>query len=108
MSKEPGVRCFTDEQVYRKEQKRHQQATHAGSLHAAIAERVLGTIAIAMTEPDGEDSSGRARFKAMPPRVVAQRACDIARHMVAEFQERGWLYEVPFADGPDESEAEEK
>lgn len=74
-----------------------------------IANELLGHIAIAMGEPDGEDSSGRQKFALMAPADVATRALDIAEELVEQGAERGHIvihsfetkeefYEVAYGD----------
>jgi len=62
-----------------------------------------GEVALSLTkhlcnvpmEPDGEDSTGRQKFKTLSPPQVAERACEIAEALYLEFRARGWVVELP-------------
>ncbi len=50
-------------------------------------------------EPDGEDSTGRAKLKLSTPEQVIDRACSTAALALEAFRARGWM-----VDGPDIAE----
>lgn len=66
---------------------------------AELAIKLATQLAICIMEQDGEDSSGRAKFKVMRPVSVAERACQIAEFMFAEFDARQWWIKVE-EEGP--------
>lgn len=45
--------------------------------------------------PDGEDSAGRARNRAMTAQEVVRKACSVADEAFTEFKSRGWLTPIP-------------
>ncbi len=65
---------------------------------ARLAVTILGTIALAAAEPDGEDGMGRQKLKLLTPEAAAQRACNLAEQMFAEFRTRGWVIKGPSAE----------
>lgn len=71
------------------------EATHVFGTRAAIAKDLMEHIAMAMGQVDGEDSAGRQKLRLMRPDEVAKRACEIADHLVDEFESRGWMVFVP-------------
>jgi hypothetical protein len=46
-------------------------------------------------EPNGEDSSGRAKLKLSAPEDVVNRACEMVDLLYKEAEKRGWLIESP-------------
>jgi hypothetical protein len=82
---------------------------HDDEIHTAearLAVTILGTIALAAAEPDGEDGMGRQKLKLLTPEAAAQRACDLAAQMFAEFRKRGWIVKGPSAEEYFDSEIE--
>ncbi len=51
-----------------------------------------GTVA---AEPDGEDSSGRAKVRLATADELVTRAVDVAEALVAKLRERGHVYKTP-------------
>jgi hypothetical protein len=45
--------------------------------------------------PDGEDSAGRQKLKKQLPADLAKEACDTAAALWAQFEERGWIVDLP-------------
>lgn len=62
---------------------------------ARLAADLMRHLSIAAGQEDGEDSAGRQKIRLMPPGDVAKRAVEIAAAAYAEFDDRGWLLEVP-------------
>jgi len=48
--------------------------------------------------PDGEDSAGRQKLRAMTPGELAQHACDCVTALFMQFDDRKWLLHVPSYD----------
>ena len=46
----------------------------------------------------GEDSAGRAEWRGLTPREVAERCCAMADAAFVEFEARGWLTPMPDAE----------
>ena len=57
------------------------------TLHARYAAQIVGAMAGINQTKDGDDQ--------LSPKMVAVRACDIAQQLVTEFEERGWIVELP-------------
>ena len=64
-------------------------------LRAAFAMQCIERWAMVAGQPDGEDSAGRAKLRRLTANEVAAHACDCTEKAFAEFQNRGWLLEVP-------------
>lgn len=73
---------------------------------AKLAITILGTIALAAAEPDGEDGMGRQKLKLLTPEAAARRACDLAEQMFTAFRGRGWIIKGPSAEECFDSEIE--
>ena len=69
-----------------------------GRLAASIAER----FALVAAMPDGEDSAGRQKLRLPTAEECAARSCDLAASLWAEFDKRGWLYQIPLPTSPDD------
>lgn len=77
--------------------------------------QTVGRIAIAMAErwgvvaalPDGEDSAGRQKLRCMTADELATVACDTAHALWKQFNERGWLLDIPLPTKRKTKEQEE-
>lgn len=67
----------------------------APDFRARFAMECIGRWAMIAGEPDGEDSSGRAKNRRATPSEITEHACAVAEAAFAAFKERGWLAEVP-------------
>ncbi len=65
------------------------------NMRADFVGQLLKHLALVTGEADGEDSAGRQKLRLMTPIEVAKRACDIADAAWQEFNDRGWLVEMP-------------
>ena len=70
-------------------------AKTASNTRARFAMALLEKLALAMAEPDREDSAGRQRFRLMDVASLVDRACNIADTACNEFEARGWVLELP-------------
>ena len=61
----------------------------APNLKARMAKEMVERWGCVAGMPDGEDSSGRQRWRLRTPEELAQHACDAAD------RERGWLLDLP-------------
>lgn len=64
----------------------------------AFAQDIIAKWALVAAEPDGEDSSGRAKLKLKGPGEIAAFACEVAEKAFAEFEARGWMQPMPNVD----------
>jgi len=55
---------------------------------------------------DGEDSQGRAKARLTTPEEVVDRACACAHLLWEQFNDRGWVIDIPIPRHPDEVKAE--
>ena len=62
---------------------------------ANFAKEISKHLAIAAAHPDGEDSAGRQRMRLLTPVEAAARSCDIAEAVYREFDQRGWMLDIP-------------
>ena len=73
------------------------------ALHNPIAVNNQGRFALQVIErfalvaggPDGEDSAGRSKIRRLNVREIVSFACDLAEVAFGEFEDKGWLTEVP-------------
>lgn len=72
--------------------------SHVLDLTGRIALKLVEHFGVITGELCGEDSAGRAKFDAMTPPRVVERACRIAELFVATANDRGWLVPVPGFD----------
>lgn len=71
------------------------QTEHIPGPLARLSETIAKNLVFGIIEPDGEDYARRQKFKNMDPKEIAKRACDIAAALVDEWQQRGWIIDVP-------------
>lgn len=64
-------------------------------LPARIAMDLAKHLSMVAATPDGEDTAGRQKLRLLSPEEVGARACEIARELVNQFEERGWLTQLP-------------
>jgi len=69
--------------------------SQALGFRAELARDIAVRLALVAAMPDGEDSSGRQKFRMMEPDEVADRACAIADQLVGEFERREWMIDLP-------------
>lgn len=79
---------------------------------ASFAALLIEKWGMVMAAPDGEDSAGRQKARALTPAEVVERACNTAEAAYATFRSKGWMVEVPswdaLKDGADERLDEEE
>lgn len=71
---------------------------------AAMAYELMKHFAVGAAKVDGEDGSGRQKFRLLTPAELAKRACDIAEDAFKEFQKRDWLVTTPEPKPPRSTE----
>lgn len=64
-------------------------------LRARMALDIAKQWALVLSEPDGEDSTGRQRTRLPDTKDVALRAVRIAADLWDEFENREWLHDLP-------------
>ena len=69
-------------------------------VRAQYAMEIAKHIGIALATPDGEDSSGRQKFRPLTPDEVAHRACEISEAIFSRFDDRGWILDLPKVEKP--------
>ncbi len=62
---------------------------------ATLATEIATRFALIAAEPDGEDSAGRQKLRMPNAKELAGRSCEIASELWAEFESRGWLFDLP-------------
>jgi hypothetical protein len=62
---------------------------------ARIATDIAARFALIAAIPDGEDSAGRQKLRLPTAEELASRSASIAEALWNEFQQRGWLAELP-------------
>ena len=62
---------------------------------AKFAQDLMHNLAIAAAVPDGEDSSGKQKFRQMIEAEVVARASKISEIAFADFRTRGWILDLP-------------
>lgn len=62
---------------------------------ASFALKCIERWAMVAAEPDGEDSSGRAKLRRMTPQEITMHACNCAAQAYQEFETRGWMTPLP-------------
>ena len=82
-----GFFCRGDEMViYR---------TRAMSTEAEIAISLACRWGMVAAIPNGEDAQGRQKVRLLEPDEIVERACTTAAALMNEFQQRGWILEIP-------------
>lgn len=61
---------------------------------ARLASELL-RVSIVACVPDGEDSSGKQKFRLMTPEETVERATTIASLAWNVYRDRGWILDVP-------------
>lgn len=70
-------------------------ATLGMNLQAQLAREIVVRWALVAAMPDGEDSSGRQKFRLPTSTDITVRACEIAASLVSECSSLGWLFDIP-------------
>lgn len=66
---------------------------YAFDLRMAMAMDILKSHPLVAAIPDGEDSAGRQKLRLQTAEESVERALDMAEHLVAICEQRGWLCE---------------
>ena len=74
--------------------------TRIPGVRAQFAMELSKQLGVALACPDGEDSSGKQKFRMLTPEEVAERACAISESMFAGFEDRGWILDLPSCEEP--------
>ena len=75
---------------------------------ARLATDMAARFALVAALPDGEDSAGRQKLRMATPDELASRACGIAHSLWVEFENRGWLFDIPLPTPKPKKERSEK
>lgn len=46
-------------------------------------------------EPDGEDSAGRSKLRALTSEELADKACDASQALYTKMDSLGWFFDIP-------------
>ena len=69
--------------------------TSAPHPEAALASQIIEKWALVAAVPDGEDSAGRQKCRLPTAQELAERACEIAARAFEQFEQRGWVQDIP-------------
>lgn len=90
----PEVRIVTDD--FRNRRASHQiNDREVANWEARLASFLIERWGIVAATPDGEDSSGRAKVRALAPGELVEKACETATLAVQAFRDRGWVTLLP-------------
>ncbi len=80
------------------------QNTSVVDLPAEWALEIAGSWGAVAGHPDGEDSAGRAKLRLMTADELVERSCEVAEKLLAAFQARNWMIDVPDPKPPIEDD----
>ena len=87
------VRILSDVQRWASEQR--PQHTNALNRRAELAADFVARWGMVAAKPEGEDSAGRAKLVLLSPQELVDRSCETAMLIMAEFERREWVVDVP-------------
>src|SRR5262252_4506659 len=69
--------------------------SQAPNFEARIALSLVERWGLVAADVDGEDTAGRSKLRRLTPHELTRDACETAAGLVAEFERRGWMVELP-------------
>jgi len=69
--------------------------TELPTQQARLAIELVGRWGMVAMMPDGEDSSGRQKFRPSTPQELCDRACETASLLFSKLRELGWFANIP-------------
>jgi hypothetical protein len=83
-------------------------AREAWLMEAEIARDIAIRWALVTGIPDGEDSAGRQKLRLPTAEELAERSANIASALYTQFDQRGWLFEIPAQADAEKANAERR
>lgn len=84
------------EKIYKLDFENYMHSDVELGIKASITMKLLtASSALYIGKPDGEDSTGRAKFKQATPKEVVAYAVEMTEELCRTFEEKGWFLENP-------------